>query len=332
MRGNTRCRRPRTRESRDHPRMRGEHVPAHGGLLEFRGSSPHARGTRVGQRFGEHITGIIPACAGNTKRRHCYPPVTRDHPRMRGEHHVAHDRDVTLLGSSPHARGTRTNRGATPPRTGSSPHARGTPSTARPGHAYVGIIPACAGNTESLTLILIGRRDHPRMRGEHRIGLDDADTVAGSSPHARGTRTPMMFRLNRIRIIPACAGNTLLFGGVGCGKRDHPRMRGEHSLDGDRPDIPTGSSPHARGTPGTNRLRSHKAGIIPACAGNTSIAACWISTIWDHPRMRGEHLYHKSSIITHKGSSPHARGTRFASCRAAVETGIIPACAGNTRV
>ena len=52
--------------------------------------------------------------------------------------------------------------------------------------------------------------------------------------------------------------------------------------------------------------------------------------IWDHPRMRGEHLYGAKLNGVVLGSSPHARGTLFKHRPGAATAGIIPACAGNT--
>ena len=87
--------------------MRGEHLACELIQYQSRGSSPHARGTPIKYQAAPSNGGIIPACAGNTKRNTVFCRHMEDHPRMRGEHHVAHDRDVTLLGSSPHARGTQ---------------------------------------------------------------------------------------------------------------------------------------------------------------------------------------------------------------------------------
>ena len=50
---------------------------------------------------------------------------------------------------------------------GSSPHARGALVDADLALADRGIIPACAGSTLSLSLMVLVAWDHPRMRGEH---------------------------------------------------------------------------------------------------------------------------------------------------------------------
>ena len=85
--------------------MRGEHtylLPAAAGDA---GSSPHARGAPL-VADGEAVRkGIIPACAGSTVRATETRAISRDHPRMRGEHVVARLPMLTQLGSSPHARG-----------------------------------------------------------------------------------------------------------------------------------------------------------------------------------------------------------------------------------
>ena len=49
--------------------------------------------------------GIIPACAGSTKRFSSTEMPFRDHPRMCGEHFGSLNFSFTLTGSSPHVRG-----------------------------------------------------------------------------------------------------------------------------------------------------------------------------------------------------------------------------------
>ena len=153
--------------------------------------------------------------------------------------------------------------------TGSSPHARGTPHTLRNGEKVMGIIPACAGNTRFPAVIGRLTRDHPRMRGEHFTKIVGDLGTQGSSPHARGTPSLVLFCRRSAGIIPACAGNTVLWG--------VPKLIG------------LGSSPHARGTPGVSAIGRPGTGIIPACAGNTKTRRCQRSLSRDHPRMRGEH-------------------------------------------
>ena len=73
------------------------------------GSSPHARGTRT--RVLARCTGsrFIPACAGNTGKSATSSRPLTVHPRMRGEHGSMTMPVCSRNGSSPHARGTRSN-------------------------------------------------------------------------------------------------------------------------------------------------------------------------------------------------------------------------------
>ena len=70
-----------------------------------------------------------------------------------------------------------------------------------------------------------------------------------------------------------------------------------------------GSSPHSRGTPSTRGGGISFPGIIPAFAGNTGKSTHSKLKIWDHPRIRGEHLVAATGLKYFQGSSPHSRGT-----------------------
>ena len=71
---------------------------------------------------------------------------------------------------------------------GSSPHARGTGNEGMMGGSWWGIIPACAGNRQ--------------------VGFKVGFIVRGSSPHARGTAHFARLLQSTLGIIPACAGNS----------------------------------------------------------------------------------------------------------------------------
>ena len=213
---------------------------------------------------------------------------------------------------------------------GSSPHARGTRSEWFGRAVIAGIIPACAGNTGLVFSMLFGAWDHPRMRGEHALLMTYCTSSPGSSPHARGTRALHAVTHFHPGIIPACAGNTSSACSLPTRVRDHPRMRGEHLNRVLLPPLPRGSSPHARGTLIFYCWWWWGVGIIPACAGNTRPSSGSTTIRWDHPRMRGEHSGRRYSTIAGLGSSPHARGTLDVEGRSQGFHGIIPACAGNT--
>ena len=276
------------------------------------GSSPHARGARNRIFFTRRVRGIIPACAGSTAVAFVLQGVDRDHPRMRGEHAMPRSFASILRGSSPHARGAR--------------------STSRLWICSVGIIPACAGSTFGAGSRPWTERDHPRMRGEHAAICEGWRRRGGSSPHARGALRNAVKIAAKSGIIPACAGST-------CGQywhhgaaRDHPRMRGEHRDSFMGLASVLGSSPHARGARSCGACGACGPGIIPACAGSTPQVLPQ-AMIWrDHPRMRGEHYRIGGSVFNDGGSSPHARGALLVVVTCCCYAGIIPACAGSTRV
>ena len=255
MRGTRRiCCQP-TPEPWDHPRICGEHLAVMVMLISISGSSPHMRGTRDTSLGCFHIAGIIPAYAGNTRGVLCGYRGDGDHPRICGEHVCHASSYLSVMGSSPHM--------------------RGTPPACPDQGARRRIIPAYAGNTSSTTCWKQFAEDHPRICGEHTLSGIAERTGLGSSPHMRGTRRWHMGASCLRRIIPAYAGNT-------CGSisrprltGDHPRICGEHQahwflLVGD-----WGSSPHMRGTLVYVLGLIASCGIIPAYAGNT---CSWLSS------------------------------------------------------
>ena len=242
------------------------------------------------------------------------------------------------------------HRGSITPNPGSSPHVRGAHVTAMVHHTSAGIIPACAGSTDIDAIKRLVAGDHPRMCGEHLDGDTLNNVASGSSPHVRGAPRPAHLsrpsngiipacagstcrRRTGLRsrgIIPACAGSTIRWSTPPPVARDHPRMCGEHYFCAWSKLGQEGSSPHVRGARIESPTGHIRSGIIPACAGSTSVPVVgqWLGG--DHPRMCGEHLRLSLCAPIGQGSSPHVRGAlgEVATPRRAV--GIIPACAGST--
>ncbi len=250
-RGARKARHLRPLPLRDHPRIRGEHASARAVRWARRGSSPHTRGAPYRTFCKLLKPGIIPAYAGSTQCTRLNARFFRDHPRIRGEHDCL---DAPVFDA-----------------VGSSPHTRGAPASSKISQLPGGIIPAYAGSTNRYFLWRAGRRDHPRIRGEHVAKVHRGVMALG--------------------IIPAYAGSTFLMVRETTPSRDHPRIRGEHWMHcrGHR-SIP-GSSPHTRGAPATLENANTVTGIIPAYAGSTSVHVILDSAGEDHPRIRGEHIY-----------------------------------------
>ena len=274
------------------------------------GSSPHTRGARDEDRRHRPHQGIIPAYAGSTFLCRAFSTWGSDHPRIRGEHEHATGVISWFEGSSPHTRGARFSGGGS--------------------DGKQGIIPAYAGSTRSRFRCMGRRRDHPRIRGEHRHGPERARGHEGSSPHTRGAHEVALLARVLPGIIPACAGSTCIRPCAICASGDHPRMRGEHNGIAFCAMGQSGSSPHARGALARQISRDCDAGIIPACAGSTMAASPSLTPRRDHPRMRGEHISPLTRVLFSPGSSPHARGAPGHHQLGELLLGIIPACAGST--
>ena len=89
----------------DHPRSRGEYALADVSFRPLGGSSPLSRGIRSPGSRPCSRRRIIPALAGNTRRRGPCRRFDRDHPRSRGEYVQLEHMVVVRMGSSPLSRG-----------------------------------------------------------------------------------------------------------------------------------------------------------------------------------------------------------------------------------
>ena len=253
---------------------------------------------------------IIPAYAGCTQSSTTRRLSQRDHPRIRGVHSWPGIVRKKTAGSSPHTRGAPTSKNVTRP--------------------CDRIIPAYAGCTKTREYNKRVRKDHPRIRGVHRMCGRVMVGGTGSSPHTRGARivnaVPRMGRW----IIPAYAGCTSTAPWVGPSSRDHPRIRGVHASDEHEHDPCSGSSPHTRGAQNDISSVELSTRIIPAYAGCTkgSPMSSFISS--DHPRIRGVHSATAAETAPGAGSSPHTRGARSMLEMIGDPERIIPAYAGCT--
>ena len=233
-------------------------IPARAGFTSARagdivcwgGSSPLARGLPPGGVDPVQPWRIIPARAGFTPAPRPSGPPSADHPRSRGVYFRDGGRAGWRTGSSPLARGLRPLQG---------------PRGRRPR-----IIPARAGFTSPGTSARVERSDHPRSRGVYRRFHQLRHRRCGSSPLARGLRSPAPTRRGRARIIPARAGFTPSIFPSTDSAGDHPRSRGVYAA-ADHPRRGWwGSSPLARGLHVTQKEEYTSDRIIPARAGFTT--------------------------------------------------------------
>ena len=172
-----------------------------------------------------------------------------DHPRVCGEH----------------SRRARTAAAWA----GSSPRMRGAPALLK-SHGFAGgIIPAYAGSTHAPTPWTHRGRDHPRVCGEHLVRGRLVCVRQGSSPRMRGALAREVAAYDRLGIIPAYAGSTLLARRVEPHRQDHPRVCGEHWISELGISKSTGSSPRMRGARSSGSRVRLPLRIIPAYAGST---------------------------------------------------------------
>ena len=322
---------------------RGGFIPAWAGntnpctrdLGQELGSSPRGRGTHTPPGRARARRRFIPAWAGNTdssRPRNGGHPV---HPRVGGEHVIAELRNVQRSTPvHPRVGGEHWRPGGLGTVcSGSSPRGRGTPPACRSRCFHRRFIPAWAGNTARAPSHAVCISVHPRVGGEHVIAELRANGYAGSSPRGRGTLSRHRARgcrrndngssprgrgthaqqpvvHDRDLFIPAWAGNTSHVHRSDRSHTVHPRVGGEHRLDG-------GDS-----------VCCYR--FIPAWAGNTNACPASSGAASVHPRVGGEHGTAGVCDVGTFGSSPRGRGTQMHADEPAARTRFIPAWAGNT--
>ena len=124
---------------------------------------------------------------------------------------------------------------------------RGKGDTCRRRQRSVRIIPACAGKSSSYCCMLHFGWDHPRLCGEKLPEGFLCLLDKGSSPLVRGKASASCADKTAIRIIPACAGKSLVFPCVENIGWDHPRLCGEKGIGSLSFLSSMGSSPLVRG-------------------------------------------------------------------------------------
>ena len=259
----------------------------------------------------ERTRGTIPAGAGSSGRASWYYYGLWDHPRGRGE-------------QAGGRLGPRCGRGP-------SPRARG--AAVHPGGEEVrgGTIPAGAGSRYALPAALVGRRDHPRGRGEQATRTAGEGSGKGPSPRARGAVPRHPPPAAHPGTIPAGAGSSSRSRSRVWPAGDHPRGRGEQLGCGSGTYAAMGPSPRARGAELHQLGEADRLGTIPAGAGSRSRTSRRAPSGRDHPRGRGEQWMTVARANWAGGPSPRARGA--ASCGECLRRGggTIPAGAGSRR-
>ena len=153
----------------------------------------------------------------------------------------------------------------------------------------------------------------------------------GSSPRVRGAADYWYLACPIPGVIPACAGSRLSLSLPNSIYRDHPRVCGEQSACATGGPWSAGSSPRVRGAAEAEVEYPDHGGIIPACAGSSSLRNRSRRHIRDHPRVCGEQPPTAPRKGQRMGSSPRVRGAALPLRLRVCSLGIIPACAGSSR-
>ena len=114
-------------------------------------------------------------------------------------------------------------------------------------------------------------KDHPRLRGEHDVPQKEYFEELGSPPPTRGTPDGADGADGADGITPAYAGNTVKLQQSKLCTEDHPRLRGEHSVNRVLYSKCLGSPPPTRGTLIWLMLHELISRITPAYAGNACL-------------------------------------------------------------
>ena len=132
------------------------------------------------------------------------------------------------------------------------------------------------------------------------------------------------------RLIPACAGKTLVTGGMMAAPTAHPRVCGENGFKELGGSVKDGSSPRVRGKHLLATAHDSGRGLIPACAGKTDRYHIFSFVCGAHPRVCGENTGRRRGRPRAPGSSPRVRGKHPKSHGEGPALRLIPACAGKT--
>ena len=205
---------------------------------------------------------------------------------------------------------------------------RGNPGTTPARRQSRGSIPACAGEPAHRHLHGGGGWVYPRVCGGTDRPVLESGRQKGLSPRVRGNRSPRCLAGERVRSIPACAGEPPPSILTPARRPVYPRVCGgttcciRNWVDGE------GLSPRVRGNRGTRRRPAGRRRSIPACAGEPDPDKGKIPCPWVYPRVCGGTPSGGGDTGQPAGLSPRVRGNRVGRPALDDVARSIPACAG----
>ena len=311
-----------------YPRVCGGTRPANAQNASPHGLSPRVRGNRGRSLPGAGYDGSIPACAGEPTSISPARFICRVYPRVCGGTNGYLEANIYTLGLSPRVRGNPRGLRHCARRRRSIPACAGEPHSIPPLRWPTGSIPACAGEPSSTRIRAPARAVYPRVCG----GTLPIDLryryPQGLSPRVRGNHWQEIDSGQRIRSIPACAGEPR------CGKcpasrgRVYPRVCGGTRQVSVQRRMRPGLSPRVRGNHLKAIILPVTGGSIPACAGEPIAGPIQQARYTVYPRVCGGTAAAMSRRTSADGLSPRVRGNQTAAAVAAAAFRSIPACAG----
>ena len=196
--------------------------------------------------------------------------------------------------------------------TGSSPRVRSRPICLSVGPSNRRIISACAEQTTWPRKCPPRRQDHLRVCGADTTTIPQDAGCMGSSPRVRSRQSGDLAHLVAVRIISACAEQTV------------------YALLAIASAAPLGSSPRVRSRRPYILLDWETVGIISACAEQTGKSGHGPTPSRDHLRVCGADCITNSRGVVSTGSSPRVRSRPCVGVREEYAGGIISACAEQT--
>ena len=169
-----------------YPRVCGGSFPSANRTKGRPGLSPRVRGKRLPAEVNPGTIGSIPACAGEARWVECEHGATAVYPRVCG--------------------GSAGCGGCACGGDGLSPRVRGKLAADEIQAAYLGSIPACAGEAAADASALAPPAVYPRVCGGSRCREFVFGLARGLSPRVRGKRPAHLWLAAVHGSIPACAG------------------------------------------------------------------------------------------------------------------------------
>ena len=214
---------------------------------------------------------------------------------------------------------------------GLSPRVRGNQRYAMPGLRLVRPIPACAGEPYDEHTPAASHAAYPRVCGGTSAVRLGRLRPRGLSPRVRGNRPENGSVDERIRPIPACAGEPTEASRLHRANAAYPRVcGGTQWASVDTLEI-SGLSPRVRGNLNDGRSRSRYSGPIPACAGEPNSISPSALSAAAYPRVCGGTRLSSSVFVIPNGLSPRVRGNPVRVPLVIMSSRPIPACAGEPR-